>query len=469
MRRVTATLQSDAALGARPSTSFTKDTLRYIPGSVLRGAVAARYLARGAPIDEAFISLFERDIAWGPLHLTGESPSPMSWWEHKYGRIGARTTCPTVWDDSDPANQPPGDRICPSCGTPLQQSKGQLPPVKLSEDAHVHLVDGVAADGDLFSRRRLSRDQTFTGHLRTLNDRVQLGQALDELLRDSTTVSLGGRRSTDGGRADLSWTDADPPPLEVHDGWLSFMLMAPGIFVDDAGRPCAHPRTDELRDALGVDCRVERSWHRWETVGGWHAAAGIPKPEERVVAPGSVFRLSLEGEPTPQGLSRLVNRGVGLRRLEGFGSLGPMPQISAAEPSGSASQLHKSSVGKVRDTERPVQVGASDTGQLSPVSAPEGTSEGQSPAVTVSHLRAQLRGLASSSPDIRSRVVTELRRGLAAVQSGGTAALPTVERAAAMQRQEPKAIAVRDSARVLLTLRRPEEFEAAIQILEAGP
>lgn len=73
--------------------------------------------------------------------------------------------------------------------------------------------------------------------------------------------------------------------------------------------------------------RVVKSWARWEQAGGWHAASGLPKPQELTVTAGSPFLIHPERTVDDSALQRLGARGLGLRRHEGFGDLAPPPRL----------------------------------------------------------------------------------------------------------------------------------------------
>lgn len=330
MPEIHAELLSDAALGTLPVAGFTRGTLRYIPGSVLRGAVATRYLAAGNALDATFTAAFEGSVRWGALYLRGEPPQPLSWWVHKYE---PKTDCPKYYDDARDAV--PANQTCANCDSPLEPSKGAIGGVDIKVDTHVKLVSGTASDGDLFARERIVHQSTG-GNL-TFSGRVDhLSPSGEEALKavwksiagepqTTADVWFGGRRSTNGGRARLSIADKAPAAFQPEGTTLTIRLTSPGIFVDDFGRPSANPRADELTAILGVEVSVQRSWLRWASEGGWHAASKLPKPVERVVAAGSVYELGLSAQPSPDALAKLAVRGLGLRKAEGFGAVAPMP------------------------------------------------------------------------------------------------------------------------------------------------
>jgi CRISPR-associated protein Csx10 len=69
------------------------------------------------------------------------------------------------------------------------------------------------------------------------------------------------------------------------------------------------------------DAAVDRAWTRPVTVTGWHAASGLPKPEELCAVTGSTYRLSGPPERLRRLADRLQRDGIGLRRTEGFGDI----------------------------------------------------------------------------------------------------------------------------------------------------
>ncbi|MGH3285786.1 MAG: hypothetical protein ACRDPD_14050, partial [Streptosporangiaceae bacterium] len=85
---------------------------------------------------------------------------------------------------------------------------------------------------------------------------------------------------------------------------------------------------EELTEALGgVGASVVQRWTRWEQTGGWHVASGLPKQQELTVAAGSAYIISTERPVADPALARFAERGLGLRRHEGFGDLAPPPVL----------------------------------------------------------------------------------------------------------------------------------------------
>ncbi|MBO0803838.1 MAG: hypothetical protein J2P25_12290 [Nocardiopsaceae bacterium] len=326
MSELVLTLRQAAQLGSRARRDNVLGTMEYIPGSVVRGALAAAWLARngvskpGTPEREEFLTLFEGGVRYGALLRDGTEFMSLAVAGHKYD---PQETCEVIDYDRARGEKPPP--YCPQCGSPIEQRKGLTGDRKpLNRRTSVAIgPGGTAKRGELFTRETLNKGATFRGTVTASDD------TLLKILGDLGPVRVGGRRTTHG-LADVAITPAAPPPLPERrpDGTIIVRLRSPGIFVDDHGRPADRPSESELKQALGdVGARVAKAWTRWEQVGGWHAASGLPKPQELTVAAGSTYILSTERVVGDSALSALSERGLGLRRHEGFSDLAPAPAL----------------------------------------------------------------------------------------------------------------------------------------------
>lgn len=325
MSELILTLSQPAQIGDRARKDFVLSTLEHVPGSVVRGAFAAAWLSRhgpsqpGTPERREFLDLFEGGVRFGPLLRDGTEFMSLAVFGHKYDPAD---TCATVdYDCALSDEEPPA--YCPDCGSPIEQRRGlhgtRAAPVRRTSVAIGE--SGTAVPGQLFTRELLQPGQAFRGTLAaTAGQRSALG-ALGPL-------RIGGRRTTHG-LAEVAIRDGGMPPAAQRrpDGDLVIRLRSPGIFTDDYGRPARVPSPAELEAALGVPARVVKSWTRWEQSGGWHAASGLPKPQELTVSAGSTFVIHPERAVDDSALRQLASRGLGLRRHEGFGDLGPPPAL----------------------------------------------------------------------------------------------------------------------------------------------
>lgn len=319
--RITITLEQEVMAGRNARADFRQDTHQHIPGSVLRGALAAVWIARhGTDVTRTppFLTAFEGDGSFGPLFSARGRPVPLSVLAHKYDP----GDCPRRWWDRALR----GDAThCEHCREPFEASKGK-------PQGSVDLVtrttsaldtDGVALDGKLFSHSAIAATTRLSGWV--------FGDAADGLMLDGepiTTVSLGSRRSLRG-RVHLTTSVDTPEPLERDGSDVILRLASPAVFCDEFGFPADTPDHNELTRALGVNVEPvvpADKWVRWDEVGGWHAASGLPKPAERAVAAGTTYLLRCENPPTDDALRMLHARGIGLRRREGFGALYTTPE-----------------------------------------------------------------------------------------------------------------------------------------------
>jgi CRISPR-associated protein Csx10 len=320
MPEIIAIARQGLAIGGPAEVGYDKTTLLYIPGSTLRGALASVWINEygipevGHPRRDEFVGLFERDIRYGPLFQDGAAVVPLSATWCKYPSTPAcREWSADAAFDGDVS-------VCPHCGTGTETGKGEVTGVRMRRILRTELDgDGRPREGHLYARHELDSGAAYRGHL----------TGTHPWLQQAREVWLGGRTSTRGLATLEVVPDADGPPVPLipgptgADGALVVRLTSPAIIVDDAGRPTLDPVPEVLR-ILGLpESAVEgkRSWARPVRVGGWHAASGLPKPTELAMELGSVLMVRFRKQPGQAALQRLARDGVGLRRIEGFGSV----------------------------------------------------------------------------------------------------------------------------------------------------
>ncbi|WP_407286462.1 type III-B CRISPR module-associated Cmr3 family protein [Streptomyces sp. BP-8] len=337
MLNIQVTAHQPLAIGVRPAGTAPVPTRLHVPGSVLRGALAAAWIAEyGLPTKVSadkcreFIALFEADVSYGPLFATGSQVVPLSVLRCKYRR------CATVVDEA--FHDAEGEPSC-ACG-PLVPGRGEVEFTGASagqlviQSTHLQIHDarGVAEESLLFTRRALAH-RDADGAERAFHGRITPNSELpDEAaawLAGSRRLRLGGRRGTSGAVTYSPRPTTTVPPATGHR--IALRLTAPAILTDPSGLPldladhqALHATLEDeltpLLDGAHITA-VERVWARRERVGGWHAASRLPKPVELAISAGSVLLLNFSQRPSPDGLRTLTGRGIGLRRNEGFGAL----------------------------------------------------------------------------------------------------------------------------------------------------
>jgi CRISPR-associated protein Csx10 len=324
---LTLTLRQPAQLGDRPRDDFVLTTMEHLPGAAVRGAFAAAWIAEhGAPGEgnrADFLRLFEGGVRFGALLRPGTEFDSLAVVRHKYEPTD---NCRVVDYDRAVGDAPPAR--CPDCDSPLESARpglfsavvGETPAIRRRTSVAIG-ESGVARRNQLFTRETLLPDQRFTGTL-VADDPADLTvpQALGQ-------VRVGGRRTTHG-LADVTLGEGVAlDQQQLDETTLVLRLRTPGIFTDEFGRPRPEPIDSELTEVLGCKAWVERRWARWQEVGGWHVASGLPKPTELAVAAGAAFIIRTERTVVTADIQRLASRGVGLRRHEGFGDLAGPPYL----------------------------------------------------------------------------------------------------------------------------------------------
>jgi hypothetical protein len=225
---------------------------------------------------------------------------------------------------------------------------------------------GVALSGGLFSRDTVAQTQadgsplTFVGHVMAADsDLLQVIASLE-------TVRVGGRRTTHGLASITVEPGVAPKPAQVlADGRVVLRLRSPAVFVDDSGRPSPRPEAHHLAPYFGPEAMVKQAWYRWQAIGGWHVASGLPKPVELAVTAGSTYVVRPGRVVSDDDLARLAHDGIGLRRHEGFGDVGDVAPLRPGRAEREAERLrvqalvspvrrafHVSTRGEVRDRVR---------------------------------------------------------------------------------------------------------------------
>ena len=127
--RVVVTALDPLTLGAAAEAGNLARTHRFVPGSVLRGALASRWIRDNGPPTsngrrEAFVSIFERDVRFGPLYIEGTDVVPLSVQRCRY-QPQEECAAPIAYDE---AVEPATENTCPVCQGRLEREKGEIAP-----------------------------------------------------------------------------------------------------------------------------------------------------------------------------------------------------------------------------------------------------------------------------------------------------------------------------------------------------
>ncbi|RAL20662.1 hypothetical protein DL240_15200 [Lujinxingia litoralis] len=367
----TLTLRAPAittALSGDPNRAVTQP---FIPGSVIRGAVAARLLAEGETANSDVFRDFVLTGAVRYLHaypeLNGQRAMlvPQSWCSVKSSLESVRDLAAfdgRVTEDCDAedlADHWPDETLV-SLGVPFTTpltSSGARTVAAPRIDARLHQqrdrirgrpwtdkVDGREVPrGAIFSYEYLEPEQVFRGlvqvhlHATQSADAHRIGELRDDYVQrlrallDGKPILVGrARRAGYGGDAELqfnaSFMDAEQGNIaggltaDLESG-TCFRLLLASAYV---GR---HPVTGQLDPTAlvhelhqrGLDVVIERRYWSFETVGSFNRKWRLEVPQALAASAGSVFVLRAKGAVPVTVLRRIEREGLGERRVEGFG------------------------------------------------------------------------------------------------------------------------------------------------------
>lgn len=317
---VTITSQQRTSFGTGGERAYLTHTHPYLPGSVLRGALAAAWLRNGKPTDEGFRTIFERGrfspALPGWAQVQNQSVSRCKY--HDEAADGHEEYIDHAFRTDSSATDAE-----PFCGAGREHLKGDCTRAGIISRVTTALAPrtNTAAESQLFAREMIEKGTVFTGH-------IVLPDGADPTRLEKINLAYFGGRGTVMGRCtvDIRPDPAGPPGLPGDEqGRVVLRTISPTILVDDAG----FPSTDlagALEQVTGVGPNERELWASRAESGlasGWHAASGLPKPAEIALVPGAVAVLN--GVETGR-LRRLLDEGLGLRRNEGYGWVEVMTQ-----------------------------------------------------------------------------------------------------------------------------------------------
>lgn len=302
--KITLISQQRVSFGTGNAKAFLTRSHPFVPGAVVRGALAAAWLREGYPQDESFRQIFEAGRFSNALP-EGVTIQPQSVARKKYGKN-------TAEDDRDQAFD--GNQLLTE-GEELLKGDCDFSPLFGNEHQRVVTATAlepglyVAKESSLFSRQALEKGTVFTGTL-VLPDGCGLG-----CLKKIQTVYVGGRSSVMG-RTEL-WIDKEEWAPLPHGEELVIRTTSQSILVDEFGAPQSDFAAE--LEKYGIETIDGQIWAQRiasDVARGWHAASGLPKPMEMGFAAGATARIK---RPTDDSLMRLLRDGIGLRRSEGYG------------------------------------------------------------------------------------------------------------------------------------------------------
>jgi len=331
----------------------------YLPGSVLRGALISLAMRKnngGLKIDDSEVRcrFFDGQTRFlnGYLVIDGKRslPAPRTWEYDKYERIGKdENTAITDLAVSSPAEKDENTAITDlAVSSPAEKrvkaktfdgyfgvwSEGNSG-VYLKKAKHTISVHTERErkrgrslgeeNGTIYRYEALAADQTFEALILCENERDV--DYFKGLIKQSPELAIGKARSAGYGRVqftDVKTEDASASPevaMPKVSQEIVLTLLSDVILRDENGQ--ISPDVETFKRALSTalhtpNIEITAAYKGEGIVGGFNRKWGLPLPQMATITMGSVFKITLTGVSQEQ-LARLVQDGIGERRVEGFG------------------------------------------------------------------------------------------------------------------------------------------------------
>lgn len=329
-----------AALEGDPNSAVT---LPYIPGSLVRGALIGRYLKQHPNHDlaadpEARRLFFDHQTRFLNAYPQDENgartlPTPRSWKVQKSRKKPIYDLSVTPQPDPD---LPPGEVWQPKslrhafCRLDDDEVTLYRPQTQVNIHTQRDRVMGRATEGSgaVFCYEALAPDQTFAGVILCPADEV--AKTLTDILAGGV-LFLGGSRhagyglvTVDDIKSSEEWQEAPSQIADVPCGErLALTLLSDALLRDARGQYVGALTSACLQKCLGAELTLdaERTHASNGIIGGFNRKWGLPLPQVPVAQAGSVYTFRAEEEISAEQLAGLLARGIGERRVEGFGRL----------------------------------------------------------------------------------------------------------------------------------------------------
>ena len=362
--------------------AYASSTLDYIPGSSLRGAIAAAYLRSGGDAEaDDFQNMFIRNPVFFPdllpmagsegvsrvLPVTAVSCKRKSGFRRTDGKKhGVRDVLAVT--AASRLHREPADKtywVCPNCEEDMKPFSGywngdvtaprKADPALISHrHTGIDRATGTVAPSIFYMTQALAdfhkpsdgkefQAQCLSGGVFLDEDQFKTLQQILEI-----PIFVGADRTRGLGEISIKPVETDPPEFDVQTWHAAFTkklslwtdAVPPGTFfsitleshtilADQFLRPAS-----EIEALENPDIEPVMKIIKPVTIRGWHSAWGLAKPDEQGISAGSVYLFRYTGDDSKaltERLNLLSAGGIGFRREEGFGRVCICDQLHVAE------------------------------------------------------------------------------------------------------------------------------------------
>lgn len=311
------------------------ETLRYIPGSTIRGYVIGRFAADGIlpQFKRALLSDSCRFMNAYSSLSAGEDrqlliPPLKGFYEDKKGdepkALHNVLKDPALPETLKRSSLGDGVLLCKKAEDAGMTMRTYS--LKKGSDLRIRVnADGSGNDTALFRNDYILPGHEFTGFIA-----VESPDLADEIIkRFEEEFRIGNARSSGYGRCRLIEgpvrTTAFPyshlAESKSRSGCCYMVLLSDAVMRSGNGEYCGL-NEEKLGDLLGVErLKIDECATSLADVRGYNMTWGAFVPSVSMYEKGSVFRLRFSGDAKAEKMNELMEKGIGVRRNEGFGQV----------------------------------------------------------------------------------------------------------------------------------------------------
>ena len=300
-------------------------TLRYIPGTTIRGLVV-NTLAKRADFEQIKKNLFTEKVRFLNAYITAGDkelfPSPKGFYEDKTTTVGKKKLENVVVNGELTSGNKRASlgRFCYLDGDCIHYYS-----VDTGSDMKLRMNLNAGEKQNVYRNEYITANHVFTGYIAVEEEALK-----DDIKKAfSDIVILGNGRSAGLGKCQVvSCEYVKEMPYKEYlpekdlEGSCYMMLLSNTTMRNAAGEICGLD-FEKLQELMGVELEPEATLCSTSTVEvkGYNRIWGVKIPSVTMFEQGSVFHFKFKGTLTKEKITALCQNGIGIRKNEGFGRI----------------------------------------------------------------------------------------------------------------------------------------------------